>query len=87
MLNLTNLVSGSAIEIQDSTVGTSLYNGTAAGTTASIPLNVYTSGSTLNTLKVKVRKGTSSPFYQPWDTFVSLVVGTQSIYVSQLSDE
>ncbi|MDP2323080.1 MAG: hypothetical protein Q8N51_03515, partial [Gammaproteobacteria bacterium] len=86
-LTLTNLVVGSAIQIEDQLGTTTLYNGTAAGANLLVNLNAYSPGSSLNNLRIKVRKGSGSPFYQPYETLTTAFVGTQSIYVSQVQDE
>lgn len=83
-LTLTNVVSGSAWRVEE-TDGTLIDSGTASGTTATASVPYY--GSTRDVV-VKVRKGTASPFYQPYDTHVS-IDGTASIsqYVAQITDE
>lgn len=86
-LTLTNLVVGSAIQIEDQLGTTTLYNGTAASTSQLINLSAYAGGSSLNDLRIKVRKGSSSPFYQPYETLATAIVGSGSIYVSQIPDE
>lgn len=86
-LTLTNVAVGSSIQIESQTGGTTLYNGTAASSTVTISLAAYAPGDALNDLRIKVRKGTSSPYYQPFETLTSAFVGAQSIYVSQIPDE
>jgi hypothetical protein len=88
-LTLTNLVVGSAIQIEDQLGTTTLYNGTAASTSELINLSAYAGGSSLNDLRIKVRKGTSgsSIAYQPYETLATAIVGSGSIYVSQIPDE
>lgn len=86
-LTLTNVVVGSVIQIEPQAGGATLYNGTAATSTPLINLSAYAGGSPLNALRIKVRKGTASPFYQPFETLTTAVVGSQSIYVAQIPDE
>lgn len=86
-LTLTNVVSGSAARVESQSGGTTLYSGTAAGSTLVISLAAYAPGDALNDLRIKVRKGTSSPYYQPYETLTTAFVGSQSIYVSQIPDE
>lgn len=86
-LTLTNLVIGSAIEIQDQSLTTSFYNGTADASSKTIILSAYGNGSSLNNLRIKVRKGSSPPYYKPYETQTTAFVGSQSIYVSQIPDE
>lgn len=86
-LTLTNVVVGSVIQIEDQAGTTTLYNGTAVTSTPLINLSAYAGGSGLNDLRIKVRKGTASPFYRPFETLTTAVVGSQSIYVAQIADE
>lgn len=86
-LTLTNVVVGSAIQIEDQAGTTTLYNGTAATSTPLINLSAYAGGSGLNNLRIKVRKGSASPYYIPWETVTVAVVGSQTIYVAQIPDE
>jgi hypothetical protein len=86
-LTLTNVVVGSAIQIEDQAGTTTLYNGTAATSSPLINLSAYAGGSSLNNLRIKVRKGTGSPYYQPWETLATAFVGSSSIYVAQIPDE
>lgn len=86
-LTLTNVIVGSSIQIEDQFGTTTLYNGTAATSTPLINLSAYAGGSSLNDLRIKVRKGTASPFYRPFETLTTAIVGSQSIYVAQIADE
>ena len=85
-LTLTNVVVGSSILIESQDETTIFYNGTTATSSPQITLSVYASGSNLNDLRIRVRKG-SSPSYKPYETLATAVVGGQSIYVSQIPDE
>lgn len=85
-LTLTNVVTGSAIQIESQDGTTTLHNGTASGSTVNITLQAYAAGSPLNDLRIKVRKGSAAPYYQPYETLTTAVVGAQSIYVSQIPD-
>lgn len=86
-LTLTNVIVGSAIQIEDQAGTTTLYNGTAASSSPVIALSAYAGGSPLNDLRIKVRKGSAAPYYQPWETLATAVVGSASIYVAQVPDE
>ena len=86
-LTLTNVVVGSAIQIETQDGSSTLYNGVAATSSPTINLSAYAAGSPMNDLRIKVRKGTSSPYYQPYQTLTTAFVGSQSIYVSQIPDE
>lgn len=85
-LTLTNLVIGSAVQIE-ATDGTPLDNRTVDTTTEVFSLSAYAAGSPLNNLRIKVRKGSAAPFYQPWETLATATPGSASIYVSQIPDE
>lgn len=86
-LTLTNLIVGSAIQIEAAGTGEVLVNMAADSTTENIGLSVYAAGSPRNDLRIKVRKGSAAPFYQPYETQATAVVGAQSIHVSQIPDE
>ena len=85
-LTLTNLVVGSAIriELQGSGALVEYRVATLASEVFSIPY--YDSGDAANDLRIKVRKGTSAPKYQPFETLAVAAVGTQSVYVAQVAD-
>lgn len=91
-LTLTNVAVGSRYRIErqgDGSLATPTANaeGTAASSTVAITLDAFTIGNANNNLRVKVRKGTSAPYYQPWETLVTAAIGNQSIYVAQVADE
>ena len=86
-LTLTNVVTGSAIQIESQDGSTTLHNSTAAGSTVNITLQAYAAGSPLNDLRIKVRKGSAAPYYRPYETLTTAIVGAQSIYVSQIPDD
>lgn len=85
-LTLNGLVPGSAVQVQTA-AGAAVLNFTSAGSSAVVPLTAYVTGSPLNDLRVKVRKGSAAPFYQPWSTEVTAQVGSSAIFVSQNPDE
>ena len=86
-LTLTNVVVGSAISVRDQAGTTTLHSSTASSDVVVIPLQAYAGGSPLNNLRIRARKGTAAPFYQPYETQTTAVVGSQSIFVSQIPDE
>ncbi len=86
-LTLTNVVVGSAIQIESQDGLSTLYNGVAATASPVIGLQAYASGAPLNDLRIKVRKGSASPYYQPFETLATAFVGSQSIYVAQIPEE
>lgn len=86
-LTLQNVVIGSSIQIETQDGSSTLYNGIASSSSPTVNLSAYAPGSLFNALRIKVRKGTSSPYYQPYETLTTAFVGSQSIYVSQIPDE
>jgi hypothetical protein len=86
-LTLTNVVIGSRIHIETQGDGTTLHDSVADATDETITLSAYASGSPYNALRIKVRKGTGSPTYKPFETLATAIVGAQSIYVGQIADE
>lgn len=87
VLTLTNVIIGSRINIRDQLGTTTFYDDLAAASTVVISLDVYSAGAALNNWRVKVRKASSSPYYQPYETLMTASVGSTSIYVSQIPDE
>lgn len=87
VLTLNNVVVGSRINIRDQAGTTTFYDQLAATSSVSISLSVYGAGSSLNDWRIRVRKGSSSPSYIPYETLMTSYVGTSLIYVSQIPDE
>ena len=85
-ITFTNVIDGSSLQIESQDGSTTLHNSVISGTTKSVTLQVYAPGSPLNALRIKVRKGSVEPFYQPYETLLPAAVGAQSIYVSQIPD-
>jgi len=85
-LTLNNIVTGSSLQIESQDGSTTLHNSVISGTTKSVTLQVYAPGSPLNALRIKVRKGSVAPFYQPYETLLTAVVVSASVYVSQIPD-
>lgn len=86
-LTLTNVVIGSRYRAEVLSTGATIVDGVAAATAVILSIPVYTSGSALNDLRIKVRNASGSPAYQPYDTQATAVIGAASIYVNQLLDE
>lgn len=86
-LTLTNVVVGSSTQVETQDGVTVYFNRTAISATEVFVLSAYSLGSPGNNLRIKVRKGTASPFYRPWETLATAVVGNASIYVAQIPDE
>lgn len=84
-LTLTNLVVGSAIRIETQ-AGTLIEYRVADATSEVFTVPAYAPGNASNDLRIKVRKGTAAPFYQPYETLATASVGSASIYVSQIQD-
>lgn len=86
-VTLNNIVVGSFWRIETLT-GDLVASGTAAATSVSASLPAYANGDPKNSLRVKVRKATAAPFYQPFETQLQIVAGVaQSIYVNQVRDD
>ncbi len=85
-LTLTNLAIGSALQVE-TTSGLTLLNTVALASEMLINLDAYPVGSPNNSLRIKVRKGSSAPYYVPWETLTTAAPGTQTIFVSQIPDE
>ena len=87
-LTLTNVVTGSALQVESQVAGTTLYNGTAASSSPVIVLSTYAGGGSndLNNLRIKIRKGSAAPYYKPFETLTTAFVGSQSIYCAQIPD-
>lgn len=88
-LTLTNMVQDSTYEVEVLSTGAQvILPGTADATgIAVLSIPVYTVGDAKNTLKVKVRKASASPYYQSYETQVVAALGSQSLFINQLSDE
>lgn len=85
-LNLTNLVIGSAVQIETQ-AGTMIEYRVATVTSELFTVPVYGVGNASNNLRIKVRKGSTAPFYQSFETLMTAVVGSASVYIAQVSDE
>ena len=85
-LTLNNLVAGSAIRLETA-AGALVEFRVAAGTTEVFNVPAFAPGSSSNDLRVKVRKASSAPFYIPFETQTTALVGAASIFVSQIPDE
>lgn len=85
-LTLSNVVVGSVIQIE-ATNGTILHTTVAGASSVVLNIQTYAGASPLNSIRVKVRKGSTAPFYRPFETYTTAIVGSQSIYVSQIPEE
>lgn len=84
-LTLTNLVVGSAVRVETQ-AGASIEYRVADATSEVFTIPAYSVGSAGNDLRIKVRKGTSAPFYKDYTTLTTASVGAGAIYVSQIPD-
>lgn len=84
-LTLTGLVVGSAVQIETQS-GTPIENRTATATTEVFSVPAFAVGNASNDLRIKIRKGSAAPFYQPFETLAVAFVGAQSIFVNQTPD-
>lgn len=85
-LTLNNVVVGSRVHVEKQSDGTSFNDQVAAVSTVVITLSAYAPGSANNDLRIKVRKASAAPYYKPYETLTTALVGSQSIYVSQIPD-
>ena len=85
-LTLQNVVADSIVHVETAT-GTPVTTLTTSGGDVPLVLQAYEDGSPLNNLRIRVRKGSASPYYQPWETLTTAFPGSTSIFVSQISDE
>lgn len=83
-LTLTNVVVGSRVHIRDQADTVTHYDQVAAASTVVIPITVY--GDSRDNWRIKVRKASAAPYYQPWETIMTATAGSSSIYVSQIPD-
>ncbi len=81
------VVVGSAVQIESQDGTTVLHNSMAASSSFSVVMSVYSTGSPLNSWRIKIRKGSAAPYYRPYETLATAVVGAMSIYVSQIPDD
>lgn len=84
VISITGMVDGSIWRIEKVSDNSMVGQGTAgvAGT-GSV---TYTDEDTPVNLRIKVRKGSSAPYYKPYETTFSLTIDGISIPVSQVSD-
>lgn len=54
--------------------------------TMNLTLDYFSTGNALNNLKIRVRRGTSSQKYLPFETFATAGPGTVPVYVIQVPD-
>lgn len=84
-LTLNNVVVGSAINIETQS-GSVIEHRIATAASEVFQVPAYPSGTPANSLRIKVRKGSSAPFFQPYETQAVAAIGSQSVFVSQIPD-
>jgi hypothetical protein len=83
-LVLQNIVSGSRYRVIKDDDGTELATGVAGSTTVTLTgLPVYANP---QLVKITVRKGTSAPKYEPFDTYAYMARGSVSAFIAQIPD-
>lgn len=85
-VRVQNAVTGSRYRIEVSSTGTLVAEGDVSSADFSVSVPLYPAGNAANTLKVKIRKGTTAPKYQPFETQVTAVSAGALAYVSQVLD-
>ena len=83
-LTLQNIAVGSAWRLEVLSTGATAATGTAPGGDIAQAVSVYQPN---QVLLLKVRKGTASPYYRPFETQVTVTSANASIFVSQIPDE
>jgi hypothetical protein len=79
---LQNVVVGSRYRIEVVSTGVLLFEGTAAASTVTIP---YTWTANL-AIKIRVRKASTAPKYQPFETLGTITEQGVIVFVSQVRD-
>lgn len=80
---LQNIVPGSVVLVTDMS-NVEIVRGIAVGTSLTLSAPYFGAP---QAIKVKVRKSTTSPFYQSFETQALITPTGASIYINQLSDE
>lgn len=82
-LTLTNVVAGSSYRVEDTSDNSLIDSGTAAG--SSVSVTVPWLGSP-RTLRIKVRKASAAPKYQPFETSAVVGLADTTTYITQVPD-
>jgi hypothetical protein len=85
-VRLQNIVVGSRYRIEVASTGALLASGVAGSTTEDVTIDRYASGNANNSLRIKVRQGSSAPKYQPFETQAESVAGTVLVWIQQSLD-
>jgi len=87
-LRFRNLVEGSRVRVE--TVSTQEYRLEFIASAESVQIHtvpLFSLGSPLNELRVKVRKASEAPAYKPFETQVTAQAGSVTVYIFQEPDE
>lgn len=85
-LTIQNAVVGSRYRIEVASTGALVAEGDMAAADFSVSVPYYAVGNASNTLRIKVRKGTTAPKYQPFQTQVTAGPSGALAYISQVPD-
>lgn len=85
-LTIDNIVVGSRYRVEVASTGALVAEGDATASTVVLNVPLYPTGNSSNTLRVKVRKGTTAPKYQPFQTQVIANAAGVTAYISQVPD-
>lgn len=85
-ITLENAVTGSRYRIEVASTGALVAEGDVPSASFVVNVPLYPSGNAANTLRVKVRKATAAPKYQPFQTQVTAAKAGAIAYVSQVPD-
>lgn len=82
-LALTNVVTGSSYRVEDTADNSLIDSGTAAGSSVSVIVPWLGAP---RTLRIKVRKASAAPKYQPFETSAVVGLTDTSTYITQVPD-
>jgi formylmethanofuran dehydrogenase subunit D len=85
-IRIKNAVTSSRYRIEIASDGTLVVEGTVASQDFNVSVPYYPAGNSNNSLVVKVRKGTSAPKYQPFETQVEAGAAGALAYIAQVPD-
>lgn len=86
-LTLNNVVVGSRYRVEVLSTGVVAADGIATTDTVDLSVPYYAAGNPANTLLIKVRKASESPFYRAFETVSAVGADPVSSYVFQQLDE
>lgn len=86
-VTIVNAVVGSRYRIEISATGAPVAEGDVVTSDFAVSVPYYAIGNTNNVLRIKIRKGTVTPFYKPFETQAVVNANGVSAYVLQQLDE